>query len=246
MKMRGMRVDLEALTLRPMALTAPPDETWVIIGYQSAARHWKCTRVASRDSGPFGEQHVVDDPLAMTSEVARLMGFDSKTEAVRRAEIHLFPDEIGKERRMAQAMVAAGAPTVAARAPYRLDRHTQASSVLGYDVKGEALRSVKHAMRFPDLASRTLLAAEAAAQAGAREVHDHEPPARVLRLPHRDNTHGCVRLYPHLLPHDFRCECLCRRVHAHGSAASSEQLDHRRPRQRRREHQRGRATPAGC
>ena len=164
---------LEALTLRPMALTAPPDETWVIIGYQSGGQalevrlEWQVATPA-----PSASSAVVDDPLAMAGEVARLMGFDSKTEAVRRAKKSIFfPDEIGKERRMAQAMVAAGAPTVAPMRRTDWTAHPQASSVLGYDVKGEALRHVKHAMRFPDLASaqRTLLAAEAAAPAGAAE-----------------------------------------------------------------------------
>ena len=103
---------LEALTLRAMALSAPPDEAWVIIGYQTGGQHlevrlaWQVTAPAPSASGVD-----VNDPRATMGEAARVMGFDAQTEAVHRAKKFLFvPDEIVKEQHMAQVMARATAP----------------------------------------------------------------------------------------------------------------------------------------
>lgn len=160
---------LEALTLRPMALTAPPDESWVIIGYVSGEQklevrlEWQVVTPAPSPSGA-----VIDNPLGVAGgDVARLMGFDARTEAVRRARKYLFfPEQIGMEHRMAQALASTGAST-SPGTPTTGVAPTAISEVLGYDVKGEALRHVKTAMRFSDIASaqRNLRMAQTAAEA---------------------------------------------------------------------------------
>lgn len=106
---------LEALTLRPMALSAPPDEAWVIIGYQPIGQtqtlerkfSWQVVEPPATASGVD-----VDDPTAVLGEAGTKLGFDAETEAVRRARKAIFdPPAMQREREMA-AIIAAADPTM--------------------------------------------------------------------------------------------------------------------------------------
>ena len=92
---------LEAMTIRPMAMSAPPDEDWVVVGYsdgqheQALVIEW---RVFEPDPAPEGVDPDADHPAA------RSLGIDVKTEAVRRAKKALFaPRAMAAEQRAATA-----------------------------------------------------------------------------------------------------------------------------------------------
>ncbi|AMV37742.1 S41 family peptidase [Planctomyces sp. SH-PL62] len=161
---------LEALTLRPMALTAPPDEEWVVIGYESGGRafkaqfDWMVTTPAAAISGAD-----VHDPGDMADDVARVMGYDAETEAFRRSRKSLFfPEEVDKERHMALVVASVTTPADPFAAAAPVDGPRFGASALGFDVKGEALRRMKQAMRPPDMPeAQRRMAAAAASTTGA-------------------------------------------------------------------------------
>ena len=175
---------LEALTLRAMALSAPPDEAWVIIGYQTGGQNlevrlaWQVTAPAPSASGVD-----VNAPLATMGEAARVMGFDAQTEAVHRAKKFLFvPDEIVKEQHMAQVMARATAPgSASAETAYAGTAHE--AHRLGYDVQREALRQVRAAMRFPDMAAARQELAQVATTAGRTHATGAPDPQTTSLLP---------------------------------------------------------------
>ncbi len=79
---------LEAMTIRPLLLSAPPDEEWADIGFASAdgGAHeiripWQ---VFQPDPSPQGVDPTSESPHA------RALGIDAQTEAVRRAKKALF------------------------------------------------------------------------------------------------------------------------------------------------------------
>lgn len=93
---------LEAMTIRPMALSLPPDEEWVVISYKvkptSSTReirfNWK---VMVLDKSLEGI-----DPLSATGEAARILGIDAKSDLERRGRKKLFaPDTIAVEKTIA-------------------------------------------------------------------------------------------------------------------------------------------------
>jgi C-terminal processing protease CtpA/Prc len=93
---------LEAMTIRPMSMSAPPDEEWVVVGYtdgqqdQALLIDW---HVFQPDPAPHGA-----DPNSPDHPAARSLGIDAKTEAVRRAKKALFaPQAMARERRRAAA-----------------------------------------------------------------------------------------------------------------------------------------------
>ena len=106
---------LEAMTIRPMAMSAPPDEEWVIVGYtdgqeeRSLQIEW---RVFEPDPAPEGV-----DPDSVEHPAARSLGIDARTEAVRRAKKTLFaPRAMATENDLLAARAEAGAaeaPTLA-------------------------------------------------------------------------------------------------------------------------------------
>jgi Peptidase family S41 len=81
---------LEAMTIRSMALSSPPDERWVIIGFTDAdgvAREIKIDwHVFEPDPSPNGV-----DPFSARGATA--LGIDAQTEAVRRAKKRLFNEK---------------------------------------------------------------------------------------------------------------------------------------------------------
>jgi hypothetical protein len=157
---------LEALTLRPMDLTAPPDEDWVIVGYESEgqARELRFDwRVFAPPPSPTGINLA-----AAGADVAPLLGVDGRTEAVRRARKALFdPVAVQTEQRMAAAALNAGLPTVAPNAPR--PGGAGPAACVGIDVQTESVRRSKKALFFPDAMSmeRQMDAAVKAAAAAA-------------------------------------------------------------------------------
>jgi hypothetical protein len=79
---------MEAMTIRPLAQSSPPDEHWAVVGYtdggeeQALLLEW---RVFEPDPSPEGV-----DPTDAERPAARSLGIDAKTEAVRRAKKTLF------------------------------------------------------------------------------------------------------------------------------------------------------------
>ena len=139
---------LEALTIRPLALTAPPDEEWVVIGYESGGRarevrfNWM---VFSPPPSPSG--------IRLASEQRRLahIGIDARTEDVRRAKKLLFsPGKMDAERRMADPAARAQVRELSAQQRQRgLSPFPHAApgppapSVLGVDTQTESVRLAK-------------------------------------------------------------------------------------------------------
>lgn len=102
---------LELLTLRPMSMSAPPDERWVVIDYDDGQPRketfeWK---VIVTHPSPNGAGAIGATSLASAGRAARAMGFDAVAERARRVRTSLFyPRDIATETTMAQA-IAAGA-----------------------------------------------------------------------------------------------------------------------------------------
>jgi hypothetical protein len=92
---------LNTMTTRPMALTAPPDEEWVVVGYLADDGQEREIRIDWRvfvpDPSPTGvNPDSADDPTA------RALGIDTLTEAVRRVKKILFvPQAMEVERQVA-------------------------------------------------------------------------------------------------------------------------------------------------
>ncbi|MGE0729424.1 MAG: S41 family peptidase [Acidimicrobiia bacterium] len=79
---------LEALTIRTMAMSAPPDEHWVIVGYKDAAGDHELRlpwQVFQPDPAPSGLA-----ALGAQGSAARTLGLDLRTELARRAKKSLF------------------------------------------------------------------------------------------------------------------------------------------------------------
>ncbi len=101
---------LSTMTIRPMGLSAPPDEDWVVLGFASEgeAREIRLGwQVLEPDPSPTGV-----DPNALDDPAARSLGQDALIEAVRRTSKTLFkPEAMEVERRMGMANAASeGAP----------------------------------------------------------------------------------------------------------------------------------------
>jgi hypothetical protein len=133
---------LEALTIRPMGLTAPPDEDWVIVGFESQGQPRELRfdwRVFVPSVAPTGI-----NLNAAGTEVARFLGVDDRSEAVRRARKALFdPESLKTEQVMATAALKAGLPQVAPNS-------AAGSPTMGIDVQTESVRRSKKALFFPD------------------------------------------------------------------------------------------------
>jgi Peptidase family S41 len=103
---------LEAMTIRPLNLSAPPDEEWVIVGYRDA-RGDRSIRLEWRVFEPDPSPEGVDPKENRAT--ARALGIDARTEAVRRAKKTLFaPGAMEAERASlaARGDDAPGAPGV--------------------------------------------------------------------------------------------------------------------------------------
>ena len=98
---------LEALTLRPMALSAPPDEAWVVIGYQTINGQAREIRFEWQVIVPPPVANGLDvhDPTADFGDAAMVLGYDAETEAVRRARKSIFDaPAMARELQMSKIM----------------------------------------------------------------------------------------------------------------------------------------------
>lgn len=163
---------LEALTLRSMLLSAPPDEAWVIISYKTTTGaeleirlEWQ---VASPDAPVSGAE--ADDPTAADGGVGLLMGFDAQAIAAQRAKRFLyFPEEIDKEERMAESLTATptamamGAPPMAGLNMDQLDAPAKRAALrriksqFHYGSINAAQKSLEEAATTDGLATTSLL-----------------------------------------------------------------------------------------
>jgi peptidase S41-like protein len=88
---------LEALTIRAMAMSSPPDEHWVVVGYLDGAVERELRidwRVFEPDPGPSGSGGG-----GGTGEARATLGLDLRTELARRAKKALFnPQAMATER----------------------------------------------------------------------------------------------------------------------------------------------------
>ncbi|MEK6278756.1 MAG: S41 family peptidase [Acidobacteriota bacterium] len=92
---------LEALTIRPMSMSMPPDEEWVVVNYRDGRK--------KRESRFEWEVFTPDaatgtlDPLSATGASAHVLGLDAKAEVERRVRKLLFaPEAIDVERTVAK------------------------------------------------------------------------------------------------------------------------------------------------
>jgi hypothetical protein len=129
---------LEAMTIRPMMSSSPPDEELVAIGY-SDGQHDQAVVLEWRIFEPDPAPQAVD-PDSAEDPAARSLGIDVKTEAVRRAKKALFaPHAVAAEQRAAAALAegaleAAGDPTTTSTMPdvFSFRSVTTAAGTFGY------------------------------------------------------------------------------------------------------------------
>jgi hypothetical protein len=166
---------LEALTIRPMALTAPPDEEWVIVRYENNGQSREMRfewRVFEPPPSPTGI-----DLAAVDQETARVLGVDARTEEIRRARKSLFdPGAVDREVVMAAAATQAGVPIAQAASPRSSATQVGPSAAhLGtavpsgfesFDIKTEAVRRSRKALFYPEAVELERRMAAAVAAAG--------------------------------------------------------------------------------
>ena len=99
---------LEAMTLRPMSMSLPPDEEWVVVGYEKDNQSLE-VRIPWLVFQPDTANGVaLSDPSG--TAFARVVGMDFQTEMVRRTKVRLFVPEVAEKRRMLTAALAHKAP----------------------------------------------------------------------------------------------------------------------------------------
>ncbi len=87
---------LDNMTLRPMSMSLPPDEEWVVVGYQLDGQDRE-TRIGWQVYKP-DPQGRAPTP-ARGGSASRAVGMDYLTEAVRRTKIQLFHSEVAARSR---------------------------------------------------------------------------------------------------------------------------------------------------
>jgi hypothetical protein len=140
---------LDALTLRPMGMTAPPDEDWVVVGYETLSKQSRELKfewqVFVPPASPTGINVEAAGP-----QMACFMGLDARTESVRRARKALFhPEGIRSEQHMATVAFQAGLYQIAPNVSGSVVPAVTASHV-GMDFQTSAVRRSKKALFFPD------------------------------------------------------------------------------------------------
>jgi hypothetical protein len=85
---------LENMTIRPMDMSLPPDEEWVVIGYQSGGQDL-AIQLPWKIFAPNPKTGVAPTP-SESGAASRAIGMDFLTESVRRAKVRLFAPHIAK------------------------------------------------------------------------------------------------------------------------------------------------------
>jgi hypothetical protein len=88
------------MTIRPMATSLPPDEEWVLVGYESGGKSSEI-RIPWQICKSDGGRGIF--PASSGSAMARAFGIDFATETVRRTKVHLFASEVAHQSKTLQA-----------------------------------------------------------------------------------------------------------------------------------------------
>ena len=220
---------LEALTLRPMALTAPPDEAWVIVGYEADGQQlerrfdWQVIVPAAQPNGA-----TPDDGVLWDSDSAHVMGFDAQTMAVQRAKKSLFfPAAVDEEMRMsefvAQAVGAAPGPAATTGRSFESAQSSETIAPIREHGRCRArnwpcgCRSDRRRWRESHRRWRN--------SARCRAGHD-KLIATVLHVSHRHQLARQLRIHSHFFVFGSGCERVRRRVHENLETAAAERTDH--------------------
>ncbi len=195
---------LEALTLRPLALSAPPDESWVIVGYQEENNpsqtfehrfEWK---VGSNPASTMSVEADTQGYLDQIGDSAFKLGFDGVAVAMSRAKKAIFfPQLIATETHMAAKMVqatGAAAPNPAANMFAAAARET---------FGGKRYYDQVRPKRCLDMASATqAIAATAAATQGAAVAAEDSQQVSVMpevfifrKVTTTSGTFGYIRIF---------------------------------------------------
>jgi hypothetical protein len=91
---------LAAMTIRPLAMSLPPDETWVVVTYKAGNNirerrfEWQAFELGPSDG---------HDPIAASGDLGYVLGLDAKAELERQARKLLFaPEAVDIARRVRQ------------------------------------------------------------------------------------------------------------------------------------------------
>jgi C-terminal processing protease CtpA/Prc len=120
---------LESMTIRPMMMSLPPDEEWVVLGYEADGQDLEI-RLPWRVFSPDPQTGVARAPSGR-SAAAQAVGMDFLTETVRRARVQIFVPDLADKKRALHAMRAYGAT---GRADTVIDPKTTSSmpDILGF------------------------------------------------------------------------------------------------------------------
>ncbi|HZT38610.1 MAG TPA: S41 family peptidase [Bryobacteraceae bacterium] len=88
---------LENMTIRPMSMSLPPDEEWVVIGYEAGGKDLEI-KIPWQVFRPDPQNGVAAGSSA-NSAVARAVGMDLLTETVRRTKVSLFAPQVAEKAR---------------------------------------------------------------------------------------------------------------------------------------------------
>jgi hypothetical protein len=148
---------LEAMTIRPLSLTAPPDEQWVVVGYQAGDRSLEHRFDWSVFVPPQSPTGIAPSTLGRRELP---LGLDERTELVRRAKKTLFfPNKMQTEQAMATPAAGAirAAQAAVAREASPIFPEPDASrnlppvaTTIGVDIQTEQVRRAKKSLFFPD------------------------------------------------------------------------------------------------
>lgn len=97
---------LESMTIRPMSMSLPPDEEWVVVGYESEGKDREI-RIPWQIWSP-GQEHGPVPAPSTGMAAARVMGMDFQTETVRQTKLHLFMPEVANRATSLRASGAYG------------------------------------------------------------------------------------------------------------------------------------------
>jgi hypothetical protein len=190
---------LVSLTVRPMALTAPPDEDWVAVGYETEDGQPRELRFDWQVFVPPPSPSAVNMKAA-GALTAWFIGVDARVEEVRRARKALFhPERVATEQRMAAVAVQSGLLELAPNA-VRTGSSSPAASHIGLDYQTESVRRSKKALFFPEEIAReqkmaaAVKAAAAFAPAALANVSLMPDPFDFKTLQHENGPFGYIRI----------------------------------------------------
>lgn len=89
---------LENMTIRPMSMSLPPDEEWVVIGYEADGKDLEI-KIPWQVFRPDPQNGVAAAPSSATSAMARAVGMDFLNETVRRTKVSLFAPQVAERAR---------------------------------------------------------------------------------------------------------------------------------------------------